>query len=268
MTNHYNICFYGAGNVAYHLATILKNAGHNIVNVWSRNRDNALQLAQSVGAVVIETYDAFDDTTEIIFLCVPDDIIESAAKDLSHTLSTNTIVCHCSGSVSSLVLKNSFSLSGVFYPLQTLSKNKVMAASEIPILYTSNNPHTMVILEELSSHFSSLSRPFSDVQRANIHLPAVIVNNFTTALYQLAMEHCHAEDIPFALLFPLIKETSNKIVSGMNPMEALTGPARRNDQSTIHRHVQKLQNQPELEKIYYHITQYILSRYHENPAQF
>ena len=42
----YKIAFLGAGNVAWHLAPALENAGHQITEVYSRNIDHAKRVTE------------------------------------------------------------------------------------------------------------------------------------------------------------------------------------------------------------------------------
>ena len=69
-------------------------------------------------------------------------------------------------------------------------------------------------------------------------------------MYQIGNEICLKNTIPFEILQPLIKETAEKIQS-LSPSEAQTGPAVRNDQKTIEKHIDFLanENQKEIYKI-------------------
>ncbi len=60
-------------------------------------------------------------------------------------------------------------------------------------------------------------------------------------MYYLSNEFCGQKNIPFDLLHPLIKETSNKI-EDLAPYDAQTGPARRNDKKTLKKHLAQLKN--------------------------
>jgi hypothetical protein len=51
-------------------------------------------------------------------------------------------------------------------------------------------------------------------------------------LYQIGQEICQENQVPFEILKPLIAETANKIMV-LSPEEAQTGPAKRNDTTTI-----------------------------------
>jgi hypothetical protein len=88
-----------------------------------------------------------------------------------------------------------------------------------------------------------------------VHVAAVFVNNFTNNLYQIGNDICIENKIPFEILFPLIKETAEKI-NRLSPLDAQTGPAKRNDEETINSHLAFLTDGNQ-KKIYKILTQSI-----------
>ncbi|MDO9137294.1 MAG: DUF2520 domain-containing protein, partial [Lutibacter sp.] len=79
-------------------------------------------------------------------------------------------------------------------------------------------------------------------------------------LYHIGHEICEQNKVPFEILLPLILETANKI-STLSPLEAQTGPAKRNDTKTIEKHKAMLtENQIE---IYTLLTNSIYNTYGE-----
>ena len=90
-----------------------------------------------------------------------------------------------------------------------------------------------------------------------MHLAAVFVNNFVNHLYAAGADILHNKKLDFDLLKPLIRETAEKIET-LQPIDAQTGPARRNDQNTINAQLKMLQDKPELQKIYSFATESII----------
>jgi predicted short-subunit dehydrogenase-like oxidoreductase (DUF2520 family) len=72
----------------------------------------------------------------------------------------------------------------------------------------------------------------SSVERKKYHLAAVWANNFTNHLIYSAKNYLDSESLNWQLLMPLLKETVDKL-NYLNPYDAQTGPARRNDLQTI-----------------------------------
>ena len=102
----------------------------------------------------------------------------------------------------------------------------------------------------IAKSISKNTHAISGEQRKALHVAAVFVCNFTNHLYQIGNEICWKNSIPFEILQPLIKETVEKIQS-LSPSKAQTGPAVRNDQKTIEKHIDFLtnENQKEIYKI-------------------
>jgi predicted short-subunit dehydrogenase-like oxidoreductase (DUF2520 family) len=145
---------------------------------------------------------------------------------------------------------NSKNKRGVFYPLQTFSKNVAVDFSEIPICLETQIDADFAILEKVARSISDKVLNISELQRQALHVSAVFVNNFVNQLYQIGNEICLENNISFEVLKPLILETAKKLMT-LSPKEAQTGPASRNDKQTIERHLKFLsdENQRNIYKI-------------------
>jgi hypothetical protein len=93
--------------------------------------------------------------------------------------------------------------------------------------------------------------------RVKLHLAAVMVNNFTNHLYALMETYCREEGLDFHLLLPLIKETASRL-DDVSPSKTQTGPAVRNDTTTIEKHLDLLQKYPQLKRMYELFTESII----------
>ncbi len=69
---------------------------------------------------------------------------------------------------------------------------------------------------------------------------------------------CHNEKLPLSLLLPLIENTLLKIKT-ISPAEAQTGPAKRKDTKTIEKHLQMLEDKPQLQELYKKLSALITS---------
>jgi hypothetical protein len=76
-------------------------------------------------------------------------------------------------------------------------------------------------------------------------------------MYALSSEILLREDIPFAMLRPLIAETAAKVTE-MTPREAQTGPAARNDEEVMHNHLELITH-PQMKELYRLISKSIMS---------
>jgi predicted short-subunit dehydrogenase-like oxidoreductase (DUF2520 family) len=123
-----------------------------------------------------------------------------------------------------------------------------------------NSPEKAELLKSLALTISTQVQIASDDQRLRLHVAAVIVSNFTNHLYALAEDYCKKEGVDFKMLHPLISEVANRIQYA-SPHEMQTGPAIRNDQITIARHLDLLKDLPELQELYASLSAGIQSMY-------
>jgi predicted short-subunit dehydrogenase-like oxidoreductase (DUF2520 family) len=219
-----SVAIVGKGNVAFHLYHELNKCEDlQVVQFDSRKQQS------------LENFD-------LAMIAVSDDAIAEVSRPIRSSL-----VIHTSGSTNMEVLQNS-TRKGVFYPLQSFSKEKPIDFTKIPLCLEATNDADFGLLESLAEKLQSPSYRISSEQRQYMHIAAVFVNNFTNHMYQNAWNLFQEHDIPFNILMPLIQETTEKIAR-LNPAEAQTGPAIRNDQETIKKHVNLLpESQRELYK--------------------
>lgn len=254
MTEIKTITFIGAGNVATHLAKAMFKANISINQVYSRSFKNANALAKKVNGQPIENLSQLNNRTDLFIVAVPDDAIKQV---LSKIPITDKLIVHTSGSVDVAVFKKStFKSVGILYPLQTFSKTKAVNLQEVPFCLEANSKQNLTLLNSLASRLSNNVYEVNSTQRQQLHLAAVFASNFANNMYKIAFDICQKNDIDFGILKPLIKETAQKIET-IEPKLAQTGPAQRKDVTTILKHLDLLENQPECLKIYQLITQNI-----------
>ncbi|MCI2228353.1 DUF2520 domain-containing protein [Polaribacter sp. MSW13] len=220
----------GQGNVAAHLVTaFLKADTIHVTQINSRTLKNVPQA-------------------DITIIAVSDDAIGEVSAKLK-----NSFVVHTSGSFAMNALKNKNN-KGVFYMLQTFSKNKEVNFSEVPFCLEATNQKDLILLEKLAKSIGKNIYHINSEQRKAIHVAAVFVNNFTNHLYKIGDDICKKNNIPFEILQPLIQETASKI-KHLSPEKAQTGPAVRNDKKTIKKHLDLLNKKQQ--KIYKTLTKSI-----------
>jgi predicted short-subunit dehydrogenase-like oxidoreductase (DUF2520 family) len=243
------ITIIGSGNVAQHLIKAFKKSeAIEIVQVFSRKKENL--------SAVIEFDKIIDDFADIkesdlYIIAVTDNAIAEVSAQLPFN---NQLVAHTSGTASIETLDNK-NRRGVFYPLQTFSKNKEVDFSVIPICVEAENTFDFRVLETAAKSISNSVFPINSEQRKALHVAAVFVNNFTNHLYQIGQEICEEHQVPFEVLRPLIQETAEKIKT-LDPIDAQTGPAKRHDSVTTNAHLEFITNENQ-KNIYKILTQSI-----------
>jgi predicted short-subunit dehydrogenase-like oxidoreductase (DUF2520 family) len=208
----------GSGNVAKHLVNaFLKGDRITVTQINSRKLETIPQA-------------------DVTIIAVSDDAIAEVSSKI-----TNSFVVHTSGSVALESLENK-TKKGVFYLLQTFSKDKKIDFSEIPFCLEAENKNDYLLLEKLAKSIGTKIFSINSEQRKALHVAAVFVNNFTNHLYKIGSDICKENNVPFQVLQPLIKETASKI-KDLSPKRAQTGPAVRNDKKTIQNHLDLLNKQ-------------------------
>lgn len=254
------IAFIGAGNVAWHMAPALENAGHIVTEVYSRSDRSASELVNKLyQAEPKSDLDFSDSSAEIFIISVPDDAISAIAQDIA--LPEEATVVHTSGAKSLGVLGYTATDStGVFYPLQTFSKARKVAFGDIPICIEAADKRTEKLLRLLAASISKHVHIVKSEDRKALHVAAVFACNFTNHFLAIAEQIVNSKKLDFEILKPLITETINK---GMNlgPANAQTGPAKRHDFQTLDKHMEFLSGNEELGELYRLISQNIVDNY-------
>lgn len=245
-----DIVILGSGNVAAVLGRKFKAAGHNILQVVSRNAPAASGLAYEWDTESTNYPSIINRAADFYLIAVSDDAIDDVVEDLRLP---KKVVAHTAASVSKDVLKNVSDHYGVFYPLQSLNKDDINPP-EAPIFFDGSDEFTKKKLEVLANSISPRHvSQANDDTRLKLHVAAVFVNNFTNHLYALAENYCKKEGIDFKELLPLIEETSSRLKEN-SPSQLQTGPAIRHDNETIQKHLALLEKHPQLKKVYELLT--------------
>ena len=246
------IVLLGGGNVAHHLANIFLDSSEiDLVQIYNRTLTN---IENFIGKTNITNILQDLKNADIYIISISDNQIENLSEKLNIK---NNLVVHTSGAMDLEVL-NSNNRKGVFYPLQSFSKEKKIDFSQVPFCIEATNTEDYLLLEKLAKLIGSPFYKINSDERKHLHVGAVFVNNFVNHMYQLGNEICKNNNIPFEILMPLIKETSNKI-SDLQPFEAQTGPAKRGDTKTINNHLKILSKNKQ--EIYTLLTQSIGKSY-------
>lgn len=239
-----SISIIGSGNVAQHLIkAIVKSDQLELVQVFARNPETISHLVSS--DQITSEITALKEA-HLYIISVSDDAIQNVSNSL---IFTDKLVAHTSGSVAMNDL-NDANRKAVLYPLQTLSKKKEVDFTTVPVCIEAQNQADFQLLTEVANRLSDHVYNVNSDQRKSLHVAAVFVSNFTNHLYKIGNDICTEHKVPFEILKPLITETAKKIQT-LAPADAQTGPAKRNDSTTINKHLAILtdENQKEIYKI-------------------
>lgn len=229
------VAIIGSGNVASHLVKAL--AGKiDVVQVNPHTLEN------------------LPETTDIALISVKDSAIESVAQALHHRAK---VIAHTSGSVPLSSLEGNAPMTGVFYPLQTFTKDVDLNYGEIPFFIEGNTPETESLLSDLASLISPEIHHANSEDRKRLHLASVFACNFTNCLIGASQEILSESGIDFRVMLPLLRQTLDKL-NTLSPSQAQTGPAVRKDYPVMEAHMSMLEKNPMLQTIYKDISSQII----------
>lgn len=238
--------FVGAGNLATNLGMSLIAKGADVVQVYSRTEASASALSEKLKCTHTTDIDEIIKDADIYFISVKDSVLESLASRLLPGRE-GCLFVHTSGSMPMSAIP--FTRRGVFYPMQTFSKSKIVDFSNIPIFIEAADSEDLSKLDALAHKLSSSVYVLDSSRRRYLHLSAVFCCNFVNHCYAISEDILKSCGVPFDMMIPLIDETSAK-VHIISPKKAQTGPAVRYDENVIAKHLDLLCDKPVFQDIY------------------
>lgn len=255
-----DVSFIGSGNLAWHLAPALDNAGYVVREVYSRNPKHAEALTERLyQADVKASLDFSASKSNLFVIATTDDAIQEVAMNI--VLPDEATLIHCSGNQPLSILQFAAAAhTGVLYPLQTFSQSKRVDFQSIPIFVESSTPGSEKQLMAMAKAISHKVRKITSEERKALHVAAVFASNFPNHMLAISKSILQSNSLDFELLKPLILETINKAVT-LGPEASQTGPAVRGDLEVLDRHMEFLQEDEKIAEIYRVISQHIVDTY-------
>lgn len=249
----------GAGNLATQLSLAFHENGIEILQVYSRTIESAKALATQLDCGFTTSVNKIESNADLYIFALSDKALQPILDELSIPIGK---VVHTAGSIPVTIFENCAENYGVFYPLQTFSKNRKVNFLDIPICIESNNIQFQEDLIALAQLISQSVHLINSDQRKQLHLAAVFTCNFANHMYSIGQELLAEKDVDFELLKPLIAETAHKALQ-LDPVSAQTGPAVRFDEEIMSSHENALKNTPDFQKLYRFVSESIFKMHSE-----
>lgn len=246
----------GSGNIAGLMGPLLLKNGHTIRQVFSRNMEHAKKMAGRLNAEPIADLAAVSAGADIYIVSVSDDALPIVAAGLKLT---DELVIHTSGTLSREILSGCSRCYGVLWPIKMV-RQATLSFSPATIVIDANKPAALQQVEDLARQFSENVVMAGDAERSRMHMVATFTTNFSNHLFDLAAHYCQKENISFDHFYPLI-EAAIQQLRDHHPHDLQAGPAFRHDRQTIQKHLELLQNEPQMSKIYDMMTKSIFESF-------
>ena len=238
--------FIGAGTVGTALALCLARAQYRVVGVWSRGSASVRRfVARVAGAQACPDAQAVADTSDLVFITVPDDAIAQAASAV-HWRSGQMVV-HCSGALSLNVLEpaaRAGAHAGTFHPLQSFATveqaQEALSGSTVAL---EGDKQSLDLLEQVAHALNVRTIRLEPGQKVLYHVAAVFASNYLVTLTAVAarlwQELGLDSQAAIPALSPLMRGTLSS-VEAIGIPDCLTGPVARGDVDTVRSHLEAL----------------------------
>lgn len=252
------ILLIGTGRAAFHLGHGIRRSHHDLVGIAGRNMERARVLATDLNTEPVQLNEAFPDT-DLLLIAVSDDAIADVAL---HIPLGDAVVAHTSGA-GDLDKLLPHPDRGVLWPLISLSPGEPMDLAQVPMVIDGNSERARITLKELATALSTRVSELDHGQRELVHAAAAISLNLPTYLLARSQKLLKDQGIDPDIIVPAFAAMARR-VEAIGALKALTGPARRGDVGTIHHHLDRLTEDPELRAAYARLSSMIL-RAHGHP---
>ncbi len=247
-------CIVGAGRMGRALLASLPRELIGVTHIYRRSGGK-----KPSGAGDVEDWLAFPavpQTTDIIFLAVPDAAIHQVSNLLDHH--REVIVVHHSGAGALELIGERCARKGVLWPIQSLD-SEAPSLDDIPLIYDGSDEGVKTILHALCAKMSAVSHCCDLDRRRRLHMGAVLSNNFSHHLLEITTKICDEMGLDAGEMYgPIMSDLLQDFVAGRLYGQQ-TGPAVRRDQATMESHLAMLDDEA-LTSLYQVISQSIIKR--------
>ncbi len=242
------IVLIGAGRLGTNLGLALTKAGHTVMAVYSHTLPAAQALTEKTGGVATDDLSALPQEADLFIVSVKDAVLLSVITQVVIGREDQRFV-HTAGSMPMSLFEGKVQHYGVFYPMQTFSKERLVDFCQLSIFVEGSDKQTTDVVKELALSLTQKVFELSSDERKYLHLAAVFACNFVNHCYAISADILEQHGLPFDVMLPLIDETARK-VHELHPYDAQTGPAVRYDENVIRMQASLLETDPLVKDIY------------------
>lgn len=255
--------FIGAGKVGFSLGKYFAVNGHTVTGYFSEFYEDAVEASRFTKSTSYNNIEHLVEDSDVLFLTVPDGMIEQVWNVLKKIDISGKIVCHCSGALSSKVFSDISELGGFGYSIHPLFavSDKYNSYKELSNSYFTieGSSQKMNVIRQILEEMGNTVCVITSENKVKYHAAAAIASNLVVGLIGLSeqlLSECGflGEDAHNALV-PIIQGNIGHIIKG-GLKEALTGPIERNDIQTIEKHISILDGNAK--QIYKAVSQKVL----------
>ena len=161
-----------------------------------------ITLCSVVGGLATDKISDLPLEADAFIVAVKDAALPSVAKQLAKGREQQ-VFFHTAGSMPLSVFEGLSMHYGVFYPMQTFSKERQVDFLPIPVFLEASDDATLSLARTLAESISRHVYVLSSEDRKFLHLSAVFACNFANHCYALSAELLEKHGIPFDVMLPV-----------------------------------------------------------------
>ncbi len=257
---HPNICIVGSGNIATFYGDCFVRSGFTIHSVVSRNKDRGVSLSNRWQCLFGDDIYSLPKEATICLLALPDTVLLEY-KDTA--MLKDKIVLYAAGSVSIAQLNLLSPKIICCWPVYSINKEVLPNHRQIPLLVQTSTETLNTLATQIAHAISDTIYEVTDEQKKIVHLTAVLSNNYMNHLATRCEDLLTENHLSVDLIKPIIQQTLHNI-QHHHPVALQTGPAIRQDETTIQTHLELLHKNNNLKHIYEAFVQSIQEYYKLN----
>lgn len=240
----------GAGKVGYSIGKYLKEHDIAITGYYSKSRESAESAATFTSTAAFPSLRELAKASDMIFIATPDDVIRSVWEDIMENPVQGKIVCHFSGSLSSVVFsgREQAGVSGCSaHPMYAFSSKYTSYEQLDQVPFTmEGDKKALDAVKSVLEQAGIRSCVIDSAKKERYHAAASMVSNMMIGLYQMGidmLQDCGFEkDAAQMLVNPLVQGNIHTLLT-TSPERALTGPIERCDMDTVKKHLAVLKEE-------------------------
>lgn len=248
------ISFIGAGNVVWHLAQALENAGNSVQEVFSRDPKKAKEVVSFLyNARVQEHLDFSESTSEVFFICIPESAFGQVLPELLLPKYGTLVFVSGTAQLAEAMLlydpmREGMNQMGVFFPVQHLQSGRKISLSHTPICVEVFVEETEAILVGLAKDVSDAIYLVNGEERKKIYLAMLMAGSFTQQLWNQAKSLLGSIDLEPQLIQGVVENYMKSFFSNQ-PILLADESAKWQDGRVIYDQ-QALIERPEMQEIF------------------
>jgi predicted short-subunit dehydrogenase-like oxidoreductase (DUF2520 family) len=268
-----SVTIVGAGNLATALAPALLEAGYAIDQIISRASNASLRkarrLAIKVGASAVSRAGP-TIRAEIVWFCVPDSAIASAADSLSSAADwKGKVALHSSGALSSdelAALRRRGAAVASVHPLMTFVAGSQPVLNEVPFA-VEGDARAGRAARAIVRNLHARAFPIRKQDKALYHAWGMFVSPLLTALLAASENVAGAAGVnknaARKRMLPILRQTLANYAR-LGAPQSFSGPIARGDSATVQKHLEVLRKVSGARSVYVALARQAL---HDLPAK-